>query len=64
MGAEGSRLYEEEDEYANYTPRARASSQTQQATSTTIDITKEFAAIRKCSVRHSSYCLATTLSAY
>ena len=51
MGAEGSRLLDEEDEYANYTPaRTRGLSHTQQATSTTIDITSEFAAIRKCSV--------------
>ena len=50
MGAEGSRFYEDEDEYANYTPRSRTLSHTQQATSTTIDITSEFAAIKKCSV--------------
>ena len=51
MGAEGSRFYnDEDDEYANYTPRSRGSSQSQQATSTTVDITSEFAAIRKYSV--------------
>ena len=51
MGAEGSRFYnDDEDEYANYTPRSRGSSQSQQATSTTVDITSEFAAIRKYSV--------------
>jgi hypothetical protein len=52
MGAEGSRFYnDEDDEYSNYTPRSRGSSQSaQQATSTTVDITSEFAAIRKYSV--------------
>ena len=51
MGAEGSRFYnDDDDEYANYTPRSRGSSQSQQATSTTVDITSEFAAMRKYSV--------------